>query len=389
MAHSTPWPRQSAVARHQVRRPEPRLAARRSRAALVVVSAFLTAALWTPNPTHADTALRDASTLPAGAASSAQLELADSSTAVRDARGDVRIYRKVPGPSKRARVSIDIRRAEINDSGKFVALTVKIKQAREHATQTDHWDQIVSFDLTPAPGTEGGWSAQVSFASHGGSGYASISWPNDESWCDLRKKRIRVENDRIRALVPRRCLPTEAAWVRVTTYTSEFRTDARAWSRDRVRFLEPVTLTEPAAPRSREGGDGGRSTAIPSAREDDKRYGFRIKRGLKHYCTIDLNYTGGEPPWVTCFLSEYDYDPPPKGDCPLSWGSVMYVRNTGDGKFLCFGGLLYHPQGPLLGAKESFSKGRFRCTNKGPGVRCWNKLTGHGFRQSKSVWKTF
>lgn len=91
--------------------------------------------------------------------------------------------------------------------------------------------------LTPPPGADEDWFAEIAFTSKGKFGYAYLSDASggDGRWCDIGSVSLRLAKGKVSLDVPRRCMPGQAAKLQLVSYTGHFRSDAPVWSRDRLR----------------------------------------------------------------------------------------------------------------------------------------------------------
>lgn len=84
-----------------------------------------------------------------------------------------------------------------------------------------------------------------------------------------------------------------------------------------------------------------------------------------------------------CDIAEKSWRPPPKpASCPVDWGNGLEVSRRGKASFTCAGDTTLG-----MGRKLAYGKviraGRFRCASLQSGVRCVNRLNGHGFGLSR------
>jgi hypothetical protein len=97
-------------------------------------------------------------------------------------------------------------------------------------------------------------------------------------------------------------------------------------------------------------------------------------------CVIWLdNETGGI---ARCDISQKAWKPaiPRPRSCDGDFGGGLDVQGSNRGEYLCatdtaLGG----PGSPVLAYDHGYDVGRFRCVSAVDGMRCENRITGHGF----------
>lgn len=178
--------------------------------------------------------------VPSGTASARE---ASAPVVAKDPAGDVRIFAKAKGLTRAQRVSIDLRRVTVLPRAKTVRITVRMKAVPRRMPV----DQMVFLTLAPAPGTTTTGRGDIGFSPQEPDlAYAAVdSDGTGTSWesCDPMRLEVRRGAGEVRLDVPLRCIPVGEVTVRVTSMTGYFRSDAaRPWSRDRLRFPDPVVL---------------------------------------------------------------------------------------------------------------------------------------------------
>ena len=90
-----------------------------------------------------------------------------------------------------------------------------------------------------------------------------------------------------------------------------------------------------------------------------------------------------------CDIRNRGWRPPPKpASCQLDWGFGLTVGRRGRGRFVCAGDTTLG-QGRRLAYGDAIRRGRFRCVSGRSGMRCVNRLTGHGFNLSRERARRF
>jgi hypothetical protein len=160
---------------------------------------------------------------------------ADAFMEATDSAGDVRIF-KTDGLRGKWRRSIDLRRAWISEvDNRTYRVSVKIKDL---APKRSRWDQMVFFDARPKKGKN---SASIGFTHRSKDGAYAYDTKSDK-WCDIKRVTRRPAKGVLSVKVPLRCMPWTGWRMTVWTYTGTFRSDAPAFSRDRMsmgRFFYP------------------------------------------------------------------------------------------------------------------------------------------------------
>lgn len=85
--------------------------------------------------------------------------------------------------------------------------------------------------------------------------------------------------------------------------------------------------------------------------------------------------------------------PPRPADCMVDWGRSIRVENSGQGAFMCAGGLVYtsgkEVPDAVLPAGSKLSELGYTCSTTATAVTCVNDETTHGFTVSANSNKTF
>jgi hypothetical protein len=146
-----------------------------------------------------------------------------------DSAGDVRIF-ETDGLRGKLRRSIDLRRAWISEvDNRTYRVSAKIKDLAPKSTR---WDQMVFFDAQSEKGKN---YASIGFTHQSNDGAYAYDSKADE-WCDIKRVTRRPAQGVLSVKVPLRCMPWDGWTMKVATYTGTFRSDAPAFSRDRMRL---------------------------------------------------------------------------------------------------------------------------------------------------------
>ena len=90
-----------------------------------------------------------------------------------------------------------------------------------------------------------------------------------------------------------------------------------------------------------------------------------------------------------CDVADHTWVAPPKPkSCDLDWGGGVAVDKKGKAGYVCAGDTTLH-QGNALAYGHSVIQGRFKCTSKQSGMKCFNKRNDHGFFVSRSTVRLF
>jgi uncharacterized protein DUF6636 len=99
--------------------------------------------------------------------------------------------------------------------------------------------------------------------------------------------------------------------------------------------------------------------------------------------------SGGDGIQARCDIALRSWKAPPKPRwCKLDWGQGVMVGARGRASYVCAGDTALH-EGSRLGYGRSIVLGRLRCTSLTSGVRCTNRLDGHGFEISRQRVRLF
>ncbi|UFN44660.1 hypothetical protein [Nocardioides okcheonensis] len=167
----------------------------------------------------------------------------DVVASAKDPRGDVRIHKRIRGLSTKERKSIDVRQVTVDVRDSVTRFSVKLEDVRP----TNGWDQMVFLNMEPTAGSTQAFGGSIGFSPQRPAlSYAYLDSSGDgtdfES-CDPLRAKVSWRRDLVSLDVPRRCLPSSEAVVKVRSYTGYFRSDASGpWSSDRVKFNGPVVL---------------------------------------------------------------------------------------------------------------------------------------------------
>lgn len=148
-----------------------------------------------------------------------------------DPAGDVRIYNN-DGLSVKDRKSIDLRRAWVSkiDQNTY-RVSVKLKRV---AAKTTRWDQMVFFTSHPQDENINQY-ADIGFTHRPRSAAYAYTSRGNES-CELGSVKRKPAKDVLSITVPLRCMPRNGWHMDATTVTGTFRSDAPAYSGDRVHM---------------------------------------------------------------------------------------------------------------------------------------------------------
>ena len=111
----------------------------------------------------------------------------------------------------------------------------------ERLTNSKSFDQMAFVSMRPAAGSTSTWRVDIGMSPQ----LPDLSYANlflDEGGsnvrtCDPLTATVLYGRSAIRLDVPLRCIPREAARVKVTTFTGHFRSDAGGpWSKDTLRI---------------------------------------------------------------------------------------------------------------------------------------------------------
>jgi Family of unknown function (DUF6636) len=90
------------------------------------------------------------------------------------------------------------------------------------------------------------------------------------------------------------------------------------------------------------------------------------------------------PGQARCDVKAHSWSPPPRPKwCDLDWGFGVEVGEKRSGRYVCAGDSVGSvPKAPTLAPGATVKKGRFTCAILPAGVRCTNRVNGHGFEVS-------
>jgi hypothetical protein len=167
----------------------------------------------------------------------------DVVASVKDPRGDVRNHQRIRGLTTKERKSIDVRQVTVDVRESVTRFSVELEDVR----RTNGWDQMVFLNIEPTAGSTEGFGGSIGFSPQRSTlSYAYLDFSGDgtdlES-CDPLRAKVSWQRDLVSLDVPRRCLPSSEAMVKVRSYTGYFRSDASGpWSSDRAKFNGPAVL---------------------------------------------------------------------------------------------------------------------------------------------------